>query len=449
MRVYRIGDWSLHSDEIYTVWNGQAALKDPGDLTESQRWHERWAWTTHPLLQWQTRWAFSRWGSTPLTARIFPLLSGLCALAVFPWWIGRLYGPRAGWVTLVLLAFCPWHIVHSQYARYESSCFLFGGLMILSALSALRSHRRLWFTAAVTAGLAALASHLTSILPVLVVLMFPVIGREWKRRLLMILPAAALCLLVVLWMQRHQIASVIETGFSRERAGDPLWKILASIVYNMGLVPATLAFAFSARLLRVRSLESWLLVCAFFAPVLAIGILSPWKATGARFLSAALPALLFLAVMAVEHLVARWPSRRLAVGLLAGTLLTQAPLLASNFLDGQRYDYRSLSLRLSGDAVPSDVILCDGAGILDFYLGWETLELPEQVDLVEKKAQAASARVLVVVLRQRGRLVYHSGPQRLEEWLAGHAVCRSRIGRRRLDDLLYRFEVVLYEVVRG
>jgi len=448
LRLTQVEDGALTGDEIYTLWTARAAIAEPGSLKAEELWHERWAWITQPLSQLATTGAFALFGVSPFTARLFPLLAGLLALLVLPWWIGRLYGTRAGLCALALLALSPRHVMESQFARYESACFLFGGLTLLAALTSLRSGRRRDRILAAGFGVLAVGAHLMAALPVLVILGTPLLVRARLQRRAALVPVLVVAGLLAGWVLRHEILGVLRDGFPTDPVRMPAWRLAASEVYNLGLLPCALAAAFVVGAVRRPQLEAAVPVLAWLAPAGLLGAVSAFKAVGPRFLSAAEPALLLLAVLGI----ARWADRRpshagvrsaLAVALVG---LSQLPLLISDARDGQRYDFRRLGEQLVAITRPDDLLLCDETGIVEFYVGKPTRPLPDDVDKLNDVVRAAAPqRVFLSIRRQRGELV-HAQPAQLQAWLDTHGEWLATFGRRRLDDVLYRFEVQLFRV---
>ena len=79
--------------------------------------------------------------------------------------LGRqLFSPSAGLLAAAILTFFPWHIWHSQYARYYAAVLFFVALMHVLFIRSLRKDSILFLVLAGIAAILAVSSHVTAVL---------------------------------------------------------------------------------------------------------------------------------------------------------------------------------------------------------------------------------------------------------------------------------------------
>ncbi len=445
LRGRELGALSVHGDEIITIHNAQNGLRAAAELDAGDRWQLDWSWSTMPLLQLETELAFRALGSSALAARLPSFLSGALALVLLPLLVARLWTVRAGLFALLLLALSPRHIEMCRMARYESSAFLFGGLAILGVVLFLETRRWPWVVLGVGSGLLALASHLSA-LPLLSTLLFCCLvfsGRAVRVRAAV---AAVLVLAAILaWPAMRQVFDVVVFHVERGPVGDPAWKIAGSIAYNSGPLVVMLALVAIAAMRGKRDVTRVVLAASAVVPFVGLALGSVWKDVGPRYYASAEPALVLLAVVPLAHAMIRVPGWALGALLVLGAI--QLQLLASNQIDGQRYDYAAMGAEVKRVTTDADLVFSKNHGTLEYYADRETVEVPDTVAELERAIRdSREARVFLVLPWQRGHAVYPHDPDGIEAWLRSNAERIARFGKRRIDDLLYRFEIALYRI---
>ena len=134
MRFYKLADWSLWGDELYSVrsaasLNNEQVSKRIGQvptmlsLMATGADLEKANWDN--ISQWQSL------GVTPLGARLGPCLIGIITIPLLGLTSRRLLGDRATLILVVLLAVSPWHLFWSQAARFYALQFLFYNLALI------------------------------------------------------------------------------------------------------------------------------------------------------------------------------------------------------------------------------------------------------------------------------------------------------------------------------
>ena len=448
LRSARVFSWPVSGDEIYTIWNAESALSPTGELSPARQFQEEWAWRTMPLLQLASCATGSLFGVDEFSARLVPWLSGLLTLLLLPFLVWRWWSGRLAIVFLTLLALSPRAIQVAQWARYESLCFLFGGIALVCLLrmgrgGAGRGHA----TLALCCAASAVASHLTALLPCILA----TVALAWRGRLRGRTIGIAIAVLIGLIAVSTEVVRRVSSDFLHDGELLTQWRWVASAVYDHGPGISVLA-AIGAWRWRHRD-DLRLLLWTVSATAVVFLCASPFLRVGIRYLAGveiAVPLLAALAVVGPGDARRNTPLRGRAVAVLGVAVLIGAPLLIGNALDGQRYDFRAMAEELRLRAHPGDRVLADHHGLVEWELrsqslsGVELRELPESAAELRRLLQEPhGGRDWLILLRQRSRLVHGRDESErnalLEQWTRPVRV----IGRTRPDRALLDFALVL------
>lgn len=121
LRIYKITEWSLWDDEVYTIRDAYA-LTDP--LFKSPE---------YPLSFYFARMAIDWWGPVPGAIRFFPCVFGILAIPALYLLSRKTFGEAASLLGALFIALSPWHLYKAQNARGYS-------LLLLLALISLWTH---------------------------------------------------------------------------------------------------------------------------------------------------------------------------------------------------------------------------------------------------------------------------------------------------------------------
>jgi hypothetical protein len=447
LRAHGLSSLSVTGDEIYTIGEAASYLDAPQDRTEPETWRLRWGLRTNLLLVLVTAAAFDVLGESALAARAFPFLFGLVSLLVLPWMLQRLRGRTAGWTLLVLLTLNPAHIDYSRQARYQSASFLFGGMCLLATLLWVRDRKIGCGVTAVICAALAVASHVTNAALVggLLLALFTFYRPGWK--VFAMLGGLLAAIGIGCFDKIRRTIRVILEGIPRPLGSPPAWRIMVSITYALGPLVVLAAGWQINQFVRRRDRPGLVLCGAVVLGFGALLVLSGNRDVGPRYFASLAAGLLILAALAVsatESTRRRWLRPAWLTGVI---VLSQMPTLVSDQIDGQRYDFQAVAEFLGGHASEDDLILASWHANLEFHLGRETEHLDDHFGEVRRTLLTSTAeRAYLVILAQRGKLSLPGEGKQLLEWIGPHLLERHSFFHRRLDDRLYRFELVVYEV---
>jgi len=240
---------------------------------------------------------------------------------------------------------------------------------------------------------------------------------------------------------------VIDEGI-RVPVGSPSgFKIAAALGYAVGPLLALWAGWQGLRGLARGDRFAISLVVVAGLPLLALGLLSPFYSVGIWYYYAAAPAVLLLAAAGLVRLRTRRGTRSCAM-VTTFLCLSQVPLVVSDQIDGQRYDYKGAAARLAELTTAEDFIVVKGHGYLEYYLDRPTQELAYVVPWLEYRLRGSGREEAYLLLQsQRGQLIFPGVD--IESWLARHARLVETFGCQRWDSFFYRFELKLYVIDVG
>lgn len=403
LRLYRLGDWSLAGDEIYTLRDSltTATLAGPKPLLFFLNYH-----VIRPFSE------LNEWG-----LRVLPALFGILAVPVM-YWVGRTtIGPRTGLLAALLVAVSPWHVYWSQFARYYTLAFLLSAIYPVLLFRGLHTTSvRSIATGLAVAALAILAHPSAGVLlggvciwlAVSVVVSMPrraqAPGQVWS---IVAVGGAIVVASILLGPTLIRWADRAHTGYHR---GVPLVLSFGDAI-SAGLIVLAMAGLLDLWRAGHRSLATFLGAVAGF-PVIALVTLSHWMPVYTGYLFVAAPPL-FLAAGAFLDRVAAKGSDGAGRRLVAGTCLllvlaAGAPPLLSQYRDGGRPDFRGAARHLHARVRTGDGVVSREATLISHYLpGVPVAELvlePTVLDdaLQDTRERHGAALWLVAVIARRG-----------------------------------------------
>jgi mannosyltransferase len=450
LRFYRLGAWSLESDEVFMLRDSVALkLTNPRPLMYLLNHY-----VVAPVL------ALDEFG-----LRLLPAVFGVLSVPVFYLLARRLVGPRAGLIGAFFIATSPLFVYYSQFARYWTLVFMLCAVFPFALYLGIRdANRRMLALGAVTGGLA-LVAHPVSVLLLAgiaawVILTYgrrEVLAQLWQRRLVRfgLLATVVVVLLVVIrlvpvlqgWIAAHDVVPESEKGgefLLRTPSGPGVKQISLLLAYVQNLTPPlVLAAVLGIYMLwetRTRSLALFL-VCLWTIPTALILLIQLRTAVSPFYLIPPIPVVFLGAGVFLDRLIdpgsglrPRWLLSA-AVGVMI--FLSGAPTLASQYRDGKRWDFRGASRWLDERLSAGDVVIADQPQVVSFYLPRTDVRrlIAEPERLAQAAGEARARNAVLWLVSPAPSHAFRTNPRigSLNQWIYTHCQLRNTIGVGRLD----------------
>ncbi len=385
-----------------------------------------------PLNYWLVSFALRWWGTSEVSVRLLPCLTGIAAVGVLYAGMRRNVGRGCAFLAASFLALSSWHVYWSQNARHYAPMMLAATVAAFAGFEAIHRRRIGWGVVALAALAVATLTHLTAVLLAGALGLFAVwrYAGEWRRLsargwMVVALLVGGLGTLFMLraWTVFEQLAAKVQPGGS-------LPYFLATVLQY---VEIPLLVAAGAGLIAAWNADrAWGAFLGAYALVPLAGIMAcalVWNVS-ALYAFAVLPGVCALAAHAATGLARAPLGGPLAGALVALVVLGHQAgetLLYHTHRHGNRPRWREAAAYLQQQGVPPAAIASTGAPALAYYLDYAPTELrapqpitwlgpPESVDRVIR----APGRQWLVVKADRLALTDPDG--RLRAWLADHAV---------------------------
>lgn len=365
VRFYRLGDWSLWPDEVFSLGTKSDGFND--SLLRRSLATDLIQYTVGVL------------GASEWNARLIPALIGALSVPILYIPLRRCLALPGALATAALLAFSLWHVYWSQSARFYTLLFLFFNLGLLLFHLSLEEDRPWYMLAAlILFGLAA-RERLAALLgmPALVFYLFLLLiraverprGFNW-RNLAVFFGPALLAGGVLVWPFLVNWRGWLQ-GFGRLN-NSPLF-LAAGTLYYVGIPLAVFGAGSAVLLARVRNRFALLLILTALTPLALIMTISLFQYAANRYIFFSLFSWLALAGMGIQLLAARLPKdARLLALVVAGALL--AASLSDLFLyfteqNGNRPNWRAAFAYIEAHGHPGDHVVSTDYDVFAYYLG--------------------------------------------------------------------------------
>ena len=394
--------------------------------------------------------------------RLFPAIFGVLAIPTVYLVGQRLLNTRAGLFAALLLTFSHLHVSYSQLARYWSLVFFLCAIYPYALYIAARERNaRALILALVTGALASLAHPVSVLLLAGPALMLAAslrreqIVRLWAQN--WVRWAAGLLVLVAIlvawrfipllqgWIAQHD-RSPGGSQFLHQNLRQGAKQIFFLLALTEGLtVPVALAGAVGIYIIwreRDKSLGMYLLSLALF-PIAFITLISTRTPVSQYYLVPTLPVFFLAAGAFLDRLFAvDWrlrPQWLLPVTILILMISAGAPSLISEYLNGRRYDFRTMAHWLQQRIRTGDIVYSDQPMVLAHYLSGTPVRLlqADTVSLRQLKAtleEGNSGEALWIVAPSQGhkfRPTLKGGG--LIGWVYENCRLRNTTGKGRID----------------
>jgi mannosyltransferase len=394
LRFYKLGEWSIWIDEIFTIGRIQAHYSDWATTLRNLPPNTNWVPTSLLL----SAVAINNLGVSAWSARLVPALIGVASIPLLYLLTKRLFGPAVALIAALLLAFAPWHLEWSQNARFYAGLLLFYFLAAYTFFIAIEEDRLgylflsgLFLALAIGERLMALFLAPAVLLYLFLLAILP-LGRPSgfrKRNLaIILLPGFAFALVEgvrYLLTGRSYLTVAAELTYSLP-IDDP-FRLATFIAFNIGIPLMSLAAFASLFLLWQKSRAGLFMILNAAVPIILLLLANTFYFTKDRYVFMVLPFWLILAAVGIKELYARTEGagRFLALGVLALLLADAAGdnLLYYQINHGNRHDWKSAFALVQERSQPGDQIVTWWTEFGPYYaeqelLPWGDLE-PEFV----------------------------------------------------------------------
>ncbi|HJR16055.1 MAG TPA: glycosyltransferase family 39 protein [Gemmatimonadales bacterium] len=376
LRFYRLGEWNFQATEMFTLRDSlKPAFGNPRPLGYLLNYY-----LVRPFLP------LDEFG-----LRLMPAIFGVLAIPAVYFVSRHLLGTRAALLGTLLLTFSPTHVMYSQLARYWSLVFFMCAIYPYALYIGFREQNsRALALGLVTAVLAGLA-HPVSILlvggPALLLLaslrrerLAALWSQNWVRWATLLLAIgvglAAWRFIPMLqgWISQHDrspggsqfLHRTVEQGVKQIYYLFGLTEGLTAPIAIGGTVGMYLVWKE-----RDKTLAVFLASLAFF-PIAFVTLISIRTPVSQYYLVPVLPVFFMGTGVFLDRLFAvEWglrPRWLLPLTILAMILLSGAPSLVSEYLNGRRYDFRGMARWMTPRLVEGDIVFSDQPMVLAHYL---------------------------------------------------------------------------------
>jgi hypothetical protein len=441
LRFFRLGAFPFAGDELATTTEARVLFGQQEAAAASQT--DRLprliplSYSIHAL-------DYALFGTDEFGSRVLMAVLGTLSVVLIFLGLAGPLGETAALVTALLVAVWPEHLFECQQNRFYITAWLFSTLAVMLGARAVQGRSAAWTVAACLAALAAVLSHTLQVV-LLPGLFAAVVVSAWRGR-----QPVPRSVLAVIGGAGVVTAAVVVVLMSLGKG----WNAGASWGYSPvhGLINALNRTGWPTVLL------------AGLGVVLALARQMPGGAYWLTWLgvwlgaSAVLPMLVVyhpgytfpltfvvfvLAGSAAATVAARLSSldRRLSCAWVAAVVLLGLPSVASHYLDGSRFDYRTAAGYVAKNWQPGDRVAAVSAGLLEHYAKLDTPPVPisrESVDAL-KRAAEGPGRLWIVMPSNRG-----GKPEAVREWLGKHCSQELVVRQPRLDYHEFAVEVFVY-----
>jgi uncharacterized membrane protein len=387
LRFYKLGQWSFWFDEIFTVNRALVHYSDIGEvfINLPQR-----VWLPLSLLF--TGQTLTIFETTEWTARVIPALFGIITIPILYLPIKRYFGSWVALLSVLLLAFSPWHLFWSQNARFYTALLLFAMLALFSFFYAFERNRPAFiiigyglFYFAASERLIALMAYPSFLIFLVLVYFLPFENPPGYRRKNIILFLAPAFLFLV-----FELFQIITTGnsflwdvievFGANRGPSP-FRLVYRIILDLGVPITCLAAIGGLFQLSSRNRTGLFLISYAITPVLMLVVLNRFLFTDDRYAFLTLPAWIILAVVTIKEIAVRIkPTNYGAMFIIAIPILvlsvdffTDMRYFQSN--SGHRLDWKGAFSLVASRQQEGDVTASYWPELADYYLDKVTISL--------------------------------------------------------------------------
>ena len=395
LRFYKLGEWSLWIDEIFTI--NRAKIHVNLETLIAQWWHPS-------LSLILANGAIEALGVNAWSARLASALIGIISIPILYFPIKRWLGPTVALIAMLLLAVSPWHLEWSQNARYYTSQLLIYFLAAYTFFLAIERDRPRFLLLSGVLMALAIGERFTAVFLVPVVLVYLVslvllpiekpIGFNGRNIALILVPGIGFGLVEIvrfLLTGSSYVTGAAELTYSLP-IDDPL-RLAIFIAYDIGVPLLCLAVFAGIYLLWQRSRIGLFVMINAIVPIGLLLLINPFYFTKDRYIFMVLPFWLILAAVGIQEIFVHinGDRRLLAIGVLALLLADAAGanLIYYQVNHGNRRDWKSAFALVQERSQPGDQYVTWWTEFGPYYLDQEIISWgdidPEYVENSDKR----------------------------------------------------------------
>lgn len=383
LRFYKLGEWSLWIDEIYTINRAQIHFSDPVRILQNL---PKTLWL--PISFIFANISLQVFGVTEWSARLTSALLGIVSIPLLYIPVRKIAGIGTALIFVLLLALAPWHLFWSQNARFYSSLMLLYAVAAFLFYLAIEQDRPVLFIPFYLLFYLALSERLVAgfLFPTIFLYVVSIWIFRFERPRGLTQRNLVFFLIPIFVMIAFEVIRYLFTGsslvtffiadFGNKQVEDP-FRLLIAIIYNISFPVFALGLFAGLYLLLKKDRLGLFLIISALLPVLLLMVMNMFMFTKDRYVFTTLTFWLLLASIAIWELVkhTNGMGKFLALGLLVVLMSDAAGKNIQYYLvdHGNRRDWRAAFQIIKDKGQPEDVVVAWWPEFSPFYLGREIL----------------------------------------------------------------------------
>ena len=396
IRFYKLGEWSLWIDEIFTINHAISHYSSAQLIVDHIPPARNWV----PVSVILTAQALNLAGITEWSARFTSAMIGTITIPILYFPTRKIFDARIALIALLLLALSPWHIFWSQNARFYTSLMLLYTLALFVFYLGIERNRPVYIL------LFHLLLYLACSERLFALFIFPVIisyllgigfflmekppGLNKRMMLLLFFPFLLYGVFEVLrwfWLGSSNIRELTDI-FVGQVNTTPL-RLSLSIAYRIGIAVILLGICGGLYALLKKQRASLLIFLGATLPVVLLVLLSEFMFAVDRYIFTTLFFWFILGALAVRELFAQTEGfvKIVSFGVLLVLLMTSLSevFLYYQYQHGNRPDSKGAFLAVRQRMNPEDLIVATRPELGTFYLKEEVGSINSiSIDAFEK-----------------------------------------------------------------
>lgn len=451
-RFHLLGGAAFHGDEWFTIWEARERFFSFFDLEKSLH-----PTTINPIYYGLTVLSFEIFEFSEWAARMPAALIGVLAPPVFYWLLRDEIGRLGAVLVATFTLLSAWHIDYSQFSRFYTGVFLFGGLSYYLYWRSFKEGHWKYFLGGAALSLIAIGFHFTAVLVSVSVLVFALVVLATRPFVDIWIPEHITAAKVVAWvgipvgllaLPVLWIVAAKWTSMGQNYGYGPIGVGLQLVKYVGPAMTVGAGFGFIALFTRSPAAAVF---CAVAIGVPCVALILGAGVTYVRpdYVFYALPICFFLSAYLCVHMIsAPAHSRFLAISIPALIVISMLPETVSYYTAKSSLDYRDIFPFLEREYREDDKIVAFAVGVGLTHYGnsdWEVrTNVPypynEFARWPERLAEyeCPDTRLWVLVPIRRAPL---ASP--LRKWLFESASLKYRTVAKRFDYSVFGFELYL------